>query len=191
MPHGFQRALTNDERVGVVLAVRSVFAALRNLYDEVEPIFERHGFTAPSTPLIARELAAKIAAALPVQCASFTTSVAGQALQRDGRTWQVHVTKDGDLNVNHAKAPAGENYVVVDYRANAELTRIWILWDAQDHLFSPKRARSSARALIASIARPRVEVLYEAAPAPARPTTVRAMAKAALSGTRRRTRFAP
>lgn len=189
MPQGFQRPLSDDERVGIVLAVRSAFATLRGLYEEMEPLFERYGFSVPSTGVIARDLAEKIEGAIAHQCSSFTRGEPQGELQRDGRAWHVHVSKDVDLSISQSKVVAGENYVVVNYRANTDVFRIWVLWDAQDHFFSPKRPSTSARALITSIARQRVEVLYEAAVAHPRPTTVRAMAKAALTTSKRRSRI--
>src|SRR5690349_427984 len=43
-----RRALTDDEREGIVLAVNSAFRKLKNLYAKIVPIFEDFGFTPPS-----------------------------------------------------------------------------------------------------------------------------------------------
>jgi hypothetical protein len=184
VPHSFQRPLTDDERIAIVLAARSTFAALRSLYEEVEPVFERHRFSAPSTSALARDLAQQIETAIVQHCPSFSKDDRHRDLQRDGRNWHVQVSKDSELSINHSKVVAGENYIVVNYKAQSDVFRIWVLWDAQDHFFTPKRLHSNARALIAPLAKPRIDVLYEAAAM--RPAKSVAMAKASLSARRRR-----
>lgn len=176
--------MTDDERIAIVLAVRSAFAGLRSLYEEVEPIFERHGFSAPGISALARDLAQQIETAIVQHCPSFTKGARHRELQRDGRNWHVQVSKDSDLSISQSKVVPGENYIVVNYKGQADVFRIWVLWDAQDHFFTPKRLHSNARALIAPLAKPRIDVLYEAAAM--RPAKSVAMAKASLSARRRR-----
>jgi hypothetical protein len=33
----------------------------------------------------------------------------------------------------------GENYIVVNYRANSVVRSIWVLWNAEDRFFSPSQ----------------------------------------------------
>lgn len=44
MAVGDQPALTEDEREGICLAVRSAFTKLKNLYQQIRPICESYGF---------------------------------------------------------------------------------------------------------------------------------------------------
>jgi len=183
-PHSFQRPLTDDERIAIVMAARSAFAAMRSLFDEVEPVFERHGFAGPTTSAVARDLAQQIETAIVQHCPSFSKDDRHRDLQRDGRNWHVQVSKDSDLSINQSKVIAGENYIVVNYKGQADVFRVWVLWDAQDHFFTPKRVHSNARALIAPLAKPRIDVLYETAAM--RPAKSVAMAKASLMAKRGR-----
>ncbi len=47
--------LTDDEREEIVLAAKSVFKKLKNLYEEITPAFEEYGFKPPSAGVIARD----------------------------------------------------------------------------------------------------------------------------------------
>jgi hypothetical protein len=51
------------------------------------------------------------------------------------------------LTINQSKVINGENYIVVNYKANSIVKSIWILWEAQDRFFSPRLNNSNARSL--------------------------------------------
>src|SRR5262245_57045595 len=73
LPHmAMADGLTDDERQAIVVAAQSVFAKLRNLYKEIEPVFVRYGFTAPSAGVVARDLSEKIEIAITQHCNTFT-----------------------------------------------------------------------------------------------------------------------
>ena len=55
----------------------------------------------------------------------------------------------------------GENYIVVNYKANSIVKSIWILWDAQDRFFSPRLKNSNARSLNRAAATANIEVIFE------------------------------
>ena len=55
--------------------------------------------------------------------------------------------KGTGLTINQSKVIAGENYIVVNYKGNTQINKIWVLWDAHDDFFSPRKSNSNARAL--------------------------------------------
>jgi hypothetical protein len=160
-----RKALTPDEREGIILAVHSAFRKLKNLYARVVPIFEDYGFTPPSAGVIARDLSEKIEKAIIQHCESFAKGVGHCDLSRDGQHWEVKICKDSGLTINQSKIVSGENYIVVNYKANSLVKRIWVLWDAQDRFFSPRLKNSNARTLNREAAAANMEIIYEP-PAP-------------------------
>jgi len=127
-----RRSLTDDEREGIVLAAKSAFRKLRNLYTKIVPIFEDFGFTPPSPGVIARDLSEKIEKAITQHCTSFTTGRGACDLCRDGEDWEVKVCKDSGLTINQSKVINGENYIVVNYGADSQIRSVWVLWHAHD-----------------------------------------------------------
>src|SRR5712692_1032093 len=136
--------LTVDEREGIVLAVSSAFRKLKNLYVKIVPIFEDFGFTPPSAGVIARDLSEKIEKAIIQHCESFSKGTGHCDLCRFDQDWEVKICKGSGLTINQSRAINGENYIVVNYKANSIVNRIWILWAAQDQFFSPRRKNSNA-----------------------------------------------
>jgi hypothetical protein len=57
----------------------------------------------------------------------------------------VKICKDSGLTINQSKVIKGENYIVVNYKANSVVKAIWVLWAAEDRFFSPRLANSNAR----------------------------------------------
>lgn len=159
MPRNQQQPLTAEEQAGIVLAVQSAFSKLRNLYHKIQPIFESFGFASPSPGVIARDLSEKIEASIVQHCPSFSKGQSHGDLQRGGFDWEVKVCKDSGLAINQSKMIAGENYIVVNYKANTQVVKVWVLWNAQDHFFSSRRANSNARALISNVSSTHIQVL--------------------------------
>lgn len=155
-----RQELSEDEREGIRLAVHSAFRKLKNLYAKIVPIFASYGFTPPSAGVIARDLSEKIEASIIQHCESFTGGKGHCDLCRFDEDWEVKICKDSGLTINQSKVIKGENYIVVNYRANSEVTKIWVLWHAQDHFFSPKKSNTNARALSMVAAESNIEVLY-------------------------------
>jgi hypothetical protein len=50
----------------------------------------------------------------------------------------------------------------VNYKANSQVTKIWVLWKAEDRFFSPRLKNSNARSLNREAATPNVEVIFSA-----------------------------
>jgi hypothetical protein len=157
---GLQAPLTTDERDEIVLAAKSVFKKLKNLYEKVAPIFQDYGFTPPSAGVIARDLSEKIEKAIIQHSHSFTKGTGHCDLSRMGANWEVKVCKDSGLTINQSKQLAGENYIVVNYTSNIQVRSVWVLWNASDVLFSPRKANSNARSLLLTAAQPNVENLF-------------------------------
>ena len=155
-------ALTADERDGIILAVNSAFRKLKNLYARIVPIFEDYGFTPPSAGVIARDLSEKIEKAIIQHCESFAKGSGHCDLCRYGQDWEVKICKDSGLTINQSKVINGENYIVVNYKANSIVKSIWILWEAQDRFFSPKLKNSNARSLNREAASANIESIFEA-----------------------------
>ena len=55
----------------------------------------------------------------------------------------------------------GENYIVVNYKANSLVKSIWVLWNAEDRFFSPRLKNSNARSLSREAAGGNIEVIFE------------------------------
>ena len=157
--------LTPDEREGIVLAVNSAFRKLKNLYAKIVPIFEDFGFTPPSAGVIARDLSEKIEKAIIQHCESFSKGNGHCDLARGGEEWEVKICKDSGLTINQSKVIAGENYIVVNYKADSLVKSVWVLWDAQDAFFSPRMKNSNARGLNRGAAGANIEVIFEASKA--------------------------
>ena len=162
MPKQAKTPLTDDERDGIVLAVNSAFRKLKNLYAKIVPIFEDFGFTPPSAGVIARDLSEKIEKAIIQHCESFTKGNGHCDLCRFDQDWEVKICKDSGLTINQSKVINGENYIVVNYKANSIVKSIWILWTAQDKFFSPRLKNSNARSLNRDAAAASIEVIFEA-----------------------------
>jgi hypothetical protein len=60
-----------------------------------------------------------------------------------------------------SKVIKGENYIVVNYKANSQVVRIWVLWEAHDQFFSPRLPNSNARTLNRKAADRNIEIIYE------------------------------
>jgi hypothetical protein len=155
-------SLTSDEREGIILAVNSAFRKLKNLYAKIVPIFGDFGFTPPSAGVIARDLSEKIEKAIIQHCESFSKGTGHCDLSRFGRDWEVKICKDSGLTINQSKVIAGENYIVVNYKANSLVKSVWVLWDAQDRFFSPRMKNSNARAISRTAAGANIEVIFGA-----------------------------
>jgi hypothetical protein len=156
--------LTADEREGIILAVNSAFRKLKNLYAKVVPIFEDFGFTPPSAGVIARDLSEKIEKAIIQHCDSFSKGTGHCDLCRFDQDWEVKICKDSGLTINQSKVINGENYIVVNYKANSVVKSVWISWEAQDRFFSPRLKNSNARAINRNAAKEHIEVIFTAAP---------------------------
>jgi hypothetical protein len=154
--------LSPDERDGIVLAVNSAFRKLKNLYDKILPIFDNYGFRPPSAGVVARDLSEKIEAEIVRHCATFERGTGHCDLCRFGTDWEVKICKDSGLTINQSKVVNGENYIVVNYKANSLVKSIWVLWDAQDRFFSPRLKNSNARTVNRVAANDHIEVIYEA-----------------------------
>lgn len=159
-----RRPLTPDERDGIILAVNSAFRKLKNLYAGVVPVFEDFGFTPPSAGVIARDLSEKIEKAIIQHCDSFAKGGRYCDLARFGQDWEVKVCKDSGLTINQSKVINGENYIVVNYKANSIVKSIWILWEAQERFFSPRLRNSNARSLNRNLAAGNVQVIFPPGP---------------------------
>jgi hypothetical protein len=64
------------------------------------------------------------------------------------------------LTINQSKVISGENYIVVNYKANSQVVKIWVLWEAKDEFFSPRLKNSNARTINREVAKPSIEVIY-------------------------------
>src|SRR4051812_31018886 len=153
--------LSDEERESIVTAVKSVFAKLRNLHREIAPIYQRYGFTTPSAGVAARDLSEKIETAIVQHADSFTRGEGYCDLCRDGIDWEVKICQDSGLTINQSKCIDGENYIVVNYRETKPV-RVWVLWQARDEFFSPRRSNSNARAVLKSAAAENIEELFRA-----------------------------
>jgi hypothetical protein len=117
----------------------------------------------PSAGVIARDLSEKIEASTIQHCESFTKGNGHCDLCRFDTDWEVKICKDSGLTINQSKVINGENYIVVNYRANSVVNKIWVLWNAQDGFFSPRLKNSNARSINRAAAGANIEVIFDAA----------------------------
>jgi len=156
------KPLSVEEIDGIVLAVKSAFLKLKNLYDQITPIFDEYGFRPPSAGVVARDLSEKIEISIIQHCRSFSRGLGHDDLARIGKSWEVKICKKSGLTINQSKIVNGENYIVVNYSDNSLVKKIWVLWDAQDHFFSAKRTNSNARTADFKQAGAHVQIIYRA-----------------------------
>jgi hypothetical protein len=126
-------------------------------------VFESYGFTPPSA-VVARDLSEKIEASIVQHCESFTKGVGHCDLCRFDQDWVVKICKDSGLTINQSKVINNENYIVVNYRANSQVVRLWVLWEARDDFFSPRLKHSNARTVNRQAASSNIELIYELKP---------------------------
>jgi hypothetical protein len=162
MARATRTPLTDDKREGIVLAVNSAFRKLKNLYARIVPVFEDFGFTPPSAGVIARDLSEKIEKAIIQHCESFTKGGGHCDLCRFDQDWEVKICKDSGLTINQSKVINGENYIVVNCKANSVVKSTWVLWNAEDRFFSPRLKNSNARSL-SLMRRPLLKRMYSLA----------------------------
>ena len=65
------------------------------------------------------------------------------------------------LSTSSSKIINDENYIVVNYRANSIVNKIWVLWDAQDRFFSPRLKNSNAQSINREAAGANIEVIFD------------------------------
>jgi hypothetical protein len=160
LPFQSRDPLTEEEIEGIVLAVKSAFLKLKNLYEKITPVFDEYGFKAPSAGVVARDLSEKIETSIIQHCRTFTRGLRFADLSRFNKRWEVKICKDSGLTINQSSVIDGENYIVVNYKGNSRVNKIWVLWDAQDEFFSRKRSNSNARAVDIKTAAARIQVIY-------------------------------
>lgn len=108
------------------------------------PVFESYGFTPPSAGVIARgplreDRDIDRSALRVVHPRAPGTAICAASVL----IGEVKICKDSGLTINQSKVINGENYIVVNYRANSQVVRVWILWEAQDRFFSPRLKNST------------------------------------------------
>lgn len=152
--------LSDEEKEGIILAVKSAFLKLKNLYDKITPVFDEYGFKAPSAGVVARDLSEKIETSIIQHCRTFTHGLRHADLARFNKRWEVKICKDSGLTINQSAVIEGENYIVVNYKDNSRVKKIWVLWEAKDEFFSARKRNSNARTISQVKACTNVEVLY-------------------------------
>jgi hypothetical protein len=159
-----QAPLTNTEREDILTAVQSVFRKVKKLHAKVAPIYAEYGFKPPSAGVNARDISERIETSIAQHCESFEKRAGHADLWRGPHPWEVKICKDSGLTINQSKVLKGETYIVVNYREDSTVSRIWVLWRATDELFSPRRVNSNARGVDFIAAKDNIEALYTAAP---------------------------
>lgn len=104
--------LTEDEKEGIILAVKSAFLKLKNLYDKITPVFDEYGFKALSAGVVARDLSEKIETSIIQHCRTFTRGLRHADLARFNKRWEVKICKNSGLTINQSAVIGGENYIL-------------------------------------------------------------------------------
>ena len=72
---------------------------------------------------------------MPAACVAREATGAAEARLLHAADWtarEVKICKDSGLTINQSKVIKGENYIVVNYKANSIVKSVWVLWEAQD-----------------------------------------------------------
>jgi hypothetical protein len=148
---------------GLVVAAQSAFLKIANLYEEVNPIFQKYGFRAPSAGVISRDVSEKLEEQIVLHCSTFTKGAGFDDLARLGQRWEVKICKGRRLTINGSARIDGENYVVVNYSNLSTLRRVWILWAAEDRFFTPRKEHLQLRTVLPEVASANIEVVFDVA----------------------------
>ncbi len=155
-----KKPLTDSEKEGVIVACKSAFMKLKNLYDAIIPIFDNYGFKPPSAGVIARDLSEKIETSIIQHCKTFSKGLQYADLLRDQENWEVKICKNHGLSINQSFTVKGENYIVVNYHKETEIKKIFILWHADDSFFSERKSNANIRNLKMEKALSNIEIIY-------------------------------
>jgi hypothetical protein len=153
--------LTSTERRAIIVAAESTFLKLANLYAELLPIFSRYGFKPQSAGVVSRDVSEKIEEQIVLHCSTFTKGKGFADLARHDQRWEVKICKGNRLTINQNARIEGENYIVVNYTAFSTLRRVWILWEARDEFFTPRKANLNLRTIVPALADANSETIYE------------------------------
>ena len=165
-----RQQLTPTERRALIVAAESAFLKRANLYAESLPIFTRYGFKPQSASVISRDVSEKIEEQIIQHCNTFTRGAGFADLARNGQQWEVKICKGNGLTINQNAQINGENYIVVNYSNYSTLRRVWVLWQAEDRFFTPRKPNLNLRTIIADVAAPNVEVIFDTTPTHAAPS---------------------
>jgi hypothetical protein len=154
--------LTGAERRALVVTAESAFLKLANLYDELFPIFARYGFKPQSAGVVSRDVSGKIEEQIVLHCKTFTRGIGFSDLARHGQQWELKICKGNGLTINQSAQIRGENYIVVNYSKYSTLRRVWILWNAEDRFFTPRKPNLNLRTALRARAAPNTEIIFEA-----------------------------
>jgi hypothetical protein len=148
------------------------------MYEELLPIFARYGFKPQSAGVVSRDVSEQIEQQITLHCKSFTRGQGFADLARHGQRWEVKICKGRGLTINQNATIQRENYIVVNYANYSTLRRVWILWEAEDRFFTPRKANLNLRTIIPVEAIGNVQVIFEATES--QPSRALPMAKASL-----------
>ena len=148
----------------MIVAAESAFLELANLYEELLPILARYGFKPQSAGVVSRDVSEKIEEHIILHCKTFTHGTRFSDSSRHGERWEVTICKSKGLTINQNARINGENYIVINYSNSSTLTRVWILWQAENRFFTPRKRNLNLRTIILDVALPNVETTLELAP---------------------------
>jgi hypothetical protein len=160
-PQQGRLSLTDTERQAIVVAAQSTFLKLANLYEELLPIFNRFGFKPQSAGVVSRDVSEKIEEQIVLHCSTFTKGLGFADLARHGQRWEVKICKGNRLTINQNARINGENYIVVNYTKFSTLRRVWILWEAEDRFFTPRKENLNLRTVILNLIEQNSETIFD------------------------------
>jgi hypothetical protein len=177
--------LTPAETRSIIVAAESTFLKIANMYEELLPIFARYGFKPQSAGVVSRDVSEQIENQIVLHCRTFARGTGFSDLSRHGQRWEVKICKGKSLTINQNAQIRGENYIVVNYTSYSTLRRVWVLWEAEDRFFTPRKPHLNLRTILADVAASNIEVLFDAgstvAGKPGVQTAALSMAKTTLT----------
>ena len=105
---------------------------LEALQGKLAPVFHSYGVSSPSAETMAMNLAIEIDTAIAQHCPTFLSSIRRADPRLAADPWEVKVCKTSGLPMAQLASVNGKSSLVVNYRARAQVVRIWAVWQADD-----------------------------------------------------------
>ncbi|MEQ1868404.1 MAG: hypothetical protein ABL961_00070 [Vicinamibacterales bacterium] len=133
---------------------------LEALHEKIAPVFQSYGVSSPSAETMAMNLAMEIATAIAQHCPTFPGSIRRVDPRLAADPWDVKVCKTSGRPMDPSASVNGKTSLVVNYRAKAQVVRIWAVWQA-DELSTGGADDSTAQEPQSHAGAPRIEIVLD------------------------------
>lgn len=102
------------------------------LRGKLAPVFQSYGVSSPAAETMAMNLAIEIDTTIAQHCPTFLSSVRHVDPRLAADPWDVKVCKTSGPSMDPLASVNGKSSLVVNYRAKAQVVRIWAVWQPDD-----------------------------------------------------------